>query len=145
MNNINSAFERHARAFWTVEDNVLDSMQDVVAGWFERRHTGTQAALEAAQRMCRAATPAELLREYQAWAMGAFERVMADAVAAHGCGVAMSQLMARPLVQLAEASGDAAIGETPASIVVPTVAAPATAETIKPPPLRKAPGVRASA
>ena len=38
-------------------------------------------ALEAAQRMCKAQTPADLIREYQDWVGGAFQRVMADGVA----------------------------------------------------------------
>src|SRR5215831_4656445 len=50
-------------------------------GWFERRHVGTHTALEAAQRMCKAQTPVDLVREYQEWVGGAFQRVMADGVA----------------------------------------------------------------
>ena len=38
-------------------------------------------ALEAAQRMCKAQTPVDMVREYQDWVGGAFQRVMADGVA----------------------------------------------------------------
>src|SRR5215510_3414117 len=124
MNDMTETVERNAREFWTIQDSILDSMHGLAAAWFERRHAGTHAALDAAQRMCHATSPAELLLQYQSWAMGAFERVMADAVACQSCGVAIGRL-----------------------IDVPSVSEPATtiAPVVKPPPLRKAHGARASA
>ena len=47
MNAINETVERNSREFCTVQDKILESMQDMAAGWFERRHTDSQAALEA--------------------------------------------------------------------------------------------------
>lgn len=72
---------QNACAFWENQDKVLDEMQEFANSWFERRHTGTHHALEAAERMCRAENPADLMREYQNWASGAFGRVMADGMA----------------------------------------------------------------
>jgi hypothetical protein len=75
---ISDTLRENARRFWENQDKILDSMENFANGWFERRHVGTRAALEAAQRMCKAQTPADLLHEYQNWASGTFERVMTD-------------------------------------------------------------------
>jgi hypothetical protein len=76
-----AALRDNVRSFWDIQDKVLDAMENLANGWFERRRVGTHAALEAAQRMCKAQTPADLVREYQDWVGGAFQRVMADGVA----------------------------------------------------------------
>jgi len=76
-----AAVEKNVRCFWNIQYNVLDSMEKFANGWFERRHVGTHAALEAAQRMCKAQTPVDLTREYQDWISGAFQRLMADGYA----------------------------------------------------------------
>jgi hypothetical protein len=75
------ALQGNVRSFWDIQDKLLDAMENLANSWFERRHVGTHAALEAAQRMCKAQTPADLVREYQDWVGGAFQRVMADGVA----------------------------------------------------------------
>src|SRR5215475_6045871 len=41
MNDMTETVERNAREFWTIQDSILDSMHDVAAAWFERRHAGT--------------------------------------------------------------------------------------------------------
>ena len=76
-----AALQDNARCFWDVQDKVLDAMQNFANGWFERRHVGTHAAVKAAQRMCKAQTQVDLVREYQDWVGGAFQRVMGDGVA----------------------------------------------------------------
>ena len=78
---VSEAVRKGACDFWESQDKLLDSMEAFAEGWFERRHTGTHVALEAAERMCKAQTPIDLLREYQDWASGAFQRVMADGIA----------------------------------------------------------------
>jgi len=78
---VSEAVRANARTFWHNQDKVIDSMQSFANGWFERRHAGARAALEAAERMCEATTPIDLLREYQDWASGSFQRVMADGLA----------------------------------------------------------------
>ncbi|MBV9835894.1 MAG: hypothetical protein JO055_15865 [Alphaproteobacteria bacterium] len=67
--------------FWHGQDKILDCMQVFVRGWFERRHVGTQAALETAQRMCMAKTPIDVARELQEWAAGSLQRIAQDGVA----------------------------------------------------------------
>ena len=69
---------RSTRTFWEKQAELLDDMQVFADGWFERRHAGTKAALEASQRMCGASTPLACLGEYQKWMAGALVRVMAD-------------------------------------------------------------------
>jgi hypothetical protein len=77
-----AAVEENVRCAWNIQNKILDSMENVANGGFERRHVGTRAALEAAQRMCKAQTPVDLAREYQDWTSGAFQRLMADG---YGC------------------------------------------------------------
>ena len=75
---ISATFKENARQFWENQGKVLDNMQALANGWFDRRRTGTHSALEAAERMCGAKTYFDLVQEYQAWASGAFERIMVD-------------------------------------------------------------------
>jgi hypothetical protein len=72
------ALGHNARYFWEAQNQILDGMEHLAHDWFERRHVGTQAALEAAQRCCQAETTVDLVREYQDWAAGAVQRLMAD-------------------------------------------------------------------
>ncbi len=76
-----AAASSRARDFWRGQQKVLDSMQAFAGGWFERRQTGTRAALEAAQRICAAKTPVDAAREYQEWANGSLQRMADDGLA----------------------------------------------------------------
>jgi hypothetical protein len=67
--------------FWQSEESVLEGMREYADGWFARRHTGTQAALEAARRMGDAATPLDVFREYQDWLAGAVSRLLEEGMA----------------------------------------------------------------
>ena len=75
---ISDSLKENARSFWEMQDKFLDNMQTVANGWFNRRHAGTNAAREAAERMCTTDTLVDLGQAYQNWASGAFERIMAD-------------------------------------------------------------------
>jgi hypothetical protein len=75
---ISAPLRDNAQRFWENQDKVLDSMQALTNAWFERRHTGTHKAREAAERMCETQTFADLIQAYQHWAGGAFERIIAD-------------------------------------------------------------------
>jgi hypothetical protein len=75
---MSASFRENARRFWEDQGKVLDNMQALANDWFDRRRTGTHAAREAAERMCGTKTYFDLVQEYQAWASGAFERIMAD-------------------------------------------------------------------
>ena len=75
---IAATFRENTRRFWENQGRVLDSMQALTNGWFERRRTGTHSAREAAERMCGTETYFDLMQTYQDWARGAFERIMAD-------------------------------------------------------------------
>ena len=76
-----AAIEDNVRRFWDTQDKLLDNMAKFANGWFERRHIGTHAGHEAAQRMCAAHAPEDLGREYQEWVTGAFQRVADDGLA----------------------------------------------------------------
>ena len=47
---VSATFRDNARRFWENQDKALDSMQALANAWFDRRHTGTLAAREAAER-----------------------------------------------------------------------------------------------
>jgi hypothetical protein len=70
-----------ARRFWENELKLLDIMEDFATGWFRRRRSGTEAALEASQSMCMAPGATELMHEWHGWADGAAERLAADRLA----------------------------------------------------------------
>jgi hypothetical protein len=88
--------------YWRSQDKILDIMQEFSREWFERRHEATKTALDAAQRSCEANSPAEVVREFQAWMMGSMQRVVADGLACQKHLIAMAELSAPPA-----ASGDA--------------------------------------
>ena len=88
-----AAIEENVRYFWNIQNKILDSMENFANGWFERRHVGTRAMLEAAQRMCKAQTPVDLAREYQDWISGAFQRLMADGYACQQLVGAFAELI----------------------------------------------------
>jgi hypothetical protein len=75
------ALQDSVRCFWKIQDKLLYVTKNFADGWFERRHVGSHAALETAQRICNARTGVDLAREYQEWVSGAFQRVMADGLA----------------------------------------------------------------
>jgi hypothetical protein len=75
------AMQDNVRRFWHTQDKFLDNMEKFAHEWFERRHVGSHAAQEAAQRMCKAQNPVDVVREYQDWVTGAFQRVTDDCFA----------------------------------------------------------------
>jgi hypothetical protein len=98
---ISEAVRKNACCFWESQDKILDNMQTFANGWFERRHAGTRAALEAAERICKAETPVDLLREYQEWASDAFQRVVADGLACQQQSMKIVAALGQPLLPLA--------------------------------------------
>jgi hypothetical protein len=93
---IAATFRENARRFWENQGRVLDSMQALANGWFERRRTGTHSAREAAERMCGTETYFDLMQTYQDWARGAFERMMADGLSCHQQIMAATGALASP-------------------------------------------------
>jgi hypothetical protein len=70
------SFQENARRFWENQDKILNNMEAFTSNWFERRHVGTNSGQEAAQRMCGTESMVDVVRAYQDWAKGAFERMM---------------------------------------------------------------------
>ena len=94
---LRDAMRQAATRFWGGQDQILDAMQDYANGWFERRHAGTEAALDSAQHVIDAATPVEAMREYQKWAFGNFERMIDDGLSCQQHLLSMGALLAPPL------------------------------------------------
>ena len=102
-----------AGEFWRGQQKVLDSMQAFAGGWFDRRQTGTRAALEAAQRICTAKTPVDAVREYQEWASGSLQRMADDSVALQRQVMEITEaLIAAPAVPMPTVAPP--VGVTPA-------------------------------
>jgi hypothetical protein len=89
-------FRENAQRFWENQEKVLDSMQALANSWFERRHTGTHKAREAAERMCGTESFVDLIQAYQDWAGGAFERIMADGLSCQQQIMAATGALASP-------------------------------------------------
>lgn len=75
---ISESLKENTRRYWENEEKLLDTMQALANGWFERRRAGTNAAREAGERMCSTESFPDLMQVYQNWASGVFERIMAD-------------------------------------------------------------------
>jgi hypothetical protein len=97
-----AAAKQNASSYWEAQDKLLDSMEELVNGWFERRHVGTQEALAAARQVCEAESPFDAMREYQKWAIGSFERVMQDSFAAQKHFLEFGRVSTQPLAKAAE-------------------------------------------
>jgi len=67
--------------FWEYQATTLDGIKEFSDGWFARRHRGIQAAVEAAKHIGEAATPTDMLHEYQNWLTRATELLAEDAKA----------------------------------------------------------------
>ena len=93
---ISAPLRENAQRFWENQEKVLDGMQALANGWFERRHTGAHKAREAAERMCETQTFVDLIQAYQDWAGGAFERIMADGIACQQQIMAITGALASP-------------------------------------------------
>src|SRR5215813_13503766 len=86
----------NACRFWESQEKVLDRMQALANGWFERRHAGTHKAREAAERMCGTESFVDLIQAYQNWAGGAFERIVADGLSCQQQIMAVTGTLASP-------------------------------------------------
>jgi hypothetical protein len=99
---LNAATRQNAANFWEAQEKLLGCMEEFTSGWFQRRHVGTQSALESARDICSAESPFDALREYQKWAIGSFERVMRDGLACQKQLIEIGRLSAQPIAQAAE-------------------------------------------
>jgi hypothetical protein len=72
------AFAPMGVKFWKNQEAALEGIKEFADGWFVRRHKGTQAALEVAQRICDAESPSDILQEYQNWFRQEMELLVED-------------------------------------------------------------------
>lgn len=91
------AFEQGAARFWHFQDRMLDAMQAFADGWVKRRHDGAQAAAVSAQRLCRAQSPLEFIKEQQEWFAGAAQRLSADGAEYQKQWTEVASFMFKPL------------------------------------------------
>ncbi|MBN9601055.1 MAG: hypothetical protein J0G28_15450 [Afipia sp.] len=111
----NDSTRAFACKFWEGQTRLLDNMQQFASGWFERRHVGTRAALEAAQKACEARNPADTFACYQEWAAGAASRILDDQLA-------YQQLVHAAVSSMASAQPELADVNMPAPLRAPRAA-----------------------
>jgi hypothetical protein len=79
------------------QQQVLREWEDMMHGWFARRHSGAQAALEAAREIARCNDATEAMGAYQRWLTGSVSRAAADALEAQSHGARMMKACADAL------------------------------------------------
>jgi len=99
---IGKATAQNARTFWQNQEKILASMHELTEGWFERRREATKTALEAAQSMGTATTPADVFQECYGWMMRSAERVVADGAATQKHLMTVAEVMAAQIPAEAE-------------------------------------------
>ena len=114
---VSAALRENACRFWENQDKFLDGMQALTNAWFKRRHAGTQAAQEAAERMCGTSTFVDLVEAYQTWASGAFERTMADGLSCQQQIMAVTGALASP--PLAPSASEREVGSAQSAVKAP--------------------------
>lgn len=79
------------------QQQVLREWEDMTHGWFARRHSGTQAALEAAREIARSSDPGEAMGACQRWLAGSVSRMAADALDAQSHGARVMKACAEAM------------------------------------------------
>src|SRR3974377_517542 len=69
---MSASFRESARRFWENQGKLLDNMQALANGWFDRRRTGTHAGREGAERLCGTQKHFDLTRGIQVVARAVF-------------------------------------------------------------------------
>ena len=64
--------------FWEDQETALKDLKAFADGWFARRQKAMHAALETAQHIGNAESPADMLREYQNWLTREMELLAED-------------------------------------------------------------------
>mgnify|MGYP003393665302 CR=1 FL=1 len=88
---------QQAESFWRAQERALDHLDSMTKDWLNRRRQGTQAALDAAHKLCGCKDPSEASSVYGAWMTGSAERMADDARA-------FSERMMKLMQDLAEAA-----------------------------------------
>jgi hypothetical protein len=94
---IGNSTAQTAQAFWKNQEKILDSMNELARGWFERRREATKTALELAQSAGTAASPTDVIQECHAWMMRSAERLAADNLACQKHLMNVAEAMAAQL------------------------------------------------
>jgi hypothetical protein len=94
--------------FAHAQQQVLREWEDMTHGWFARRHSGTQAALDAAREIARCNDPGEAMGAYQRWLAGSVSRMAADALDVQSHGARMMKACAEAL--RVDGAGETGVG-----------------------------------
>lgn len=73
---------------------MLSEVEEMSRSWFARRQNAAQAALEAAQEICRCGEVGDALQAYQRWLAGSIGRMAADTIEAQTHGARIAQAFA---------------------------------------------------
>lgn len=111
----NGSTRDFASKFWEDQSKVLDSMQRFSTGWFDRRHVGTQAALDTSLRACETKNSVDLFACYQEWAAGVASRILDDQIA-------YQQLIHTAVSSMASAQAEQQTAEVPLPFIWPRAA-----------------------
>jgi hypothetical protein len=79
---VRASLGRQAEGFWHAQAQVLDNMETLTKGWFERRRADATEALQAAQSMSASTGMTDAVQVYQRWLQSSFERLAADSAEA---------------------------------------------------------------
>ncbi len=74
-----NAARQQAENFWRAQASALDHLDSLTQDWLARRRQGTEAALEAARKLCGCKDPAEMSSVCGEWMTGSAERLADDA------------------------------------------------------------------
>lgn len=96
-----------SEAFWNFQAQLLQQMEGMSRGWFERRREDTNAALQATSAICSTNSPPEAMRECMSWASDNVGRMVRHALDVQGEMAKASQLMAGATQQLMGKSSEA--------------------------------------
>ncbi len=72
---------RRVEGYLRAQGEMLDSCQELMAGWLRRRRVGTEAALATLERTSACKEVGETIGVYDDWLLGSLQRVSEDAAA----------------------------------------------------------------
>jgi hypothetical protein len=104
---VRASLGRQAEGFWHAQTQILEGMEGLTKGWFQRRQQGAAEALAAAKAISGCTNAAEAMQAYQRWLQGSFERLAADGVEGQAQLMRLSQAWIDGMRSVAIATAEA--------------------------------------
>jgi hypothetical protein len=104
---VRASLGRQAEGFWRAQSEILEGLEGLTRGWFQRRQQGTAEALAAARAMSGSTNAAEAMQAYQRWLQGSVERMTADGVETQAQLMKLSQAWLDGMRSVAIATAEA--------------------------------------